>query len=311
MRTYRDLLIILFFGFFLTVKGQQPLPQPGQEFLLYDKMAEIMAEEHIHDQGNNLIISKVSNPSLTSFIPSDENRTKAAVIICPGGGYYNLHIQREGFRVAEAFSKQGIAAFVLKYRLPDEEIVTGKSFVPLKDAQRAIQLVRENAGNWGIAPNKIGIMGFSAGGHLASSAGVHCDSVLVENKRNTSLRPDFMILVYPVISFNDSIGHVGSKDRLLGLHPAKNQIGFFSNELHVNTDTPPSILFHAGDDTVVPVENSLRFYNQLRKNNIPAEIHIYSKGGHGFGHTPSFEEWFNQCVDWMKIEQLHSPIGMK
>lgn len=306
MTIYRDLLIVLFFGFFLMVKGQLSLPQQGQEFLLYDKTEEIIAEEHIYDRRSNLIITKVTNPSLTPFIPSDENMPKSAVIICPGGGYQTLHIQREGFRVAEAFSKQGIAAFVLKYRLPDEEIVTDKSFVPLKDAQRAIQLVRENAKKWGIAPGKIGIMGFSAGGHLASSAGVHYDSILVENKRNTSLKPDFMILVYPVISFNDSIGHVGSKDHLLGQHPDQNSVKFFSNELQVNTDTPKTILFHAGDDTVVPVENSRRFYNELHKNNIPAEIHIYSKGEHGFGSTPPFEDWFNQCIHWMKAEQLHS-----
>lgn len=306
MTIYRDLLIVLFFGFCLMVKGQELLPQQGQEFLLYDKTDEIIAEEHIYDRGNNLIITKVTNPSLTPFIPSDGNMDKAAVIICPGGGYQTLHIQREGFRVAEAFSRQGIAAFVLKYRLPDEEIVTDKSFVPLKDAQRAIQLVRENAKKWGIAPGKIGIMGFSAGGHLASSAGVHYDSTLVENKRNTNLKPDFMILVYPVISFNDSIGHVGSKDHLLGQHPGQNSVKFFSNELQVNRDTPKTILFHAGDDTVVPVENSLRFYNKLLQNSIPAEIHIYSKGEHGFGSTPSFEDWFNQCVRWMKVEQLHS-----
>ncbi len=305
MTIYRDLLITLFWGVCLMANGQQSFLQQTKEFLLYDKTNEVIAEEHVYDQGRNLIVSKVTNPALTPFIPSDGNKAKAAVIICPGGGYYNLHIQREGFRVAEAFSKQGIAAFVLKYRLPDEEIVTDKSFIPLKDAQRAIQLLRENAGQWGIAPDKIGIMGFSAGGHLASSAGVHYDSILVENKQNTSLRPDFMILVYPVISFNDDIGHVGSKDRLLGQPSNEEQVKFFSNELHVSRNTPKTILFHAGDDTVVPVENSLRFYNELLKNDIPAEMHIYSKGQHGFGNTPPFEDWFNQCIHWMKAEQLH------
>ena len=306
MTAHRNLLIAVFLGLCLMGNGQQPVPQQTKEILLYEKTEEIVGEEHIRDQGGNLIVTKVTNPSLTPFIPPDGSKAKAAVIICPGGGYHNLHIQREGFRVAEAFSKQGIAAFVLKYRLPDEEIVTDKSFVPLKDAQRAIQLVRENAEQWGIAPDKIGIMGFSAGGHLASSAGVHYDSILVENKQNTSLRPDFMILVYPVISFNDSIGHVGSKDRLLGQHADEGLVKFFSNELHVNAGTPISILFHTGDDTIVPVENSLRFYNKIQKNNIPAELHNYSKGGHGFGSTPLFEEWFNQCIRWMRAEQLHS-----
>lgn len=305
MTIYRNLFILLFLGVSLIASGQQSFLQQAKEFLLYDKVDERVAEEHIHDQRGNLIVTKVTNPTLTPFIPSDSNEAKAAVIICPGGGYQTLHIQREGFKVAEAFNKQGIAAFVLKYRLPDEEIVADKSFVPLKDAQRAIQLLRENAEQWGIAPDKIGIMGFSAGGHLASSAGVHYDSILVDNKQNTSLRPDFTILIYPVISFNDSVGHVGSKDRLLGQNCSDYLVDFFSNNLHVKADTPKSILFHASDDTVVPVENSLLFYNELLKNKIPAEMHIYSKGQHGFGSTPSFDDWFNQCIHWMKVEQLH------
>jgi len=305
MTIYRDLLLTLFFGLCLIANGQQSFLQQTEEILLYDKIDEVVAEEHVYDRANNLIVGKVTNPSLTPFIPSGGNPTKAAVIICPGGGYHNLHIQREGFRVAEAFNKQGIAAFVLKYRLPEEKIVKDKSLAPLKDAQRAIQLLRENAEQWGIAPDKIGIMGFSAGGHLASSAGVHYDTILVENKQNTSLRPDFMILVYPVISFNDNIGHLGSRDRLLGQPSNEEQVKFFSNELQVNRDTPKTILFHASDDTVVPVENSLRFYNQLLENKIPAEMHLYSKGQHGFGSTPSFEDWFNQCILWMKVEQLH------
>lgn len=305
MIIYRTLLITLFLELCLMANGQQSFLQQTEEILLYDKIDEVVAEEHVYDRANNLIVGKVTNPSLIPFIPSGGNPTKAAVIICPGGGYHNLHIQREGFRVAEAFNKQGIAAFVLKYRLPEEKIVKDKSLAPLKDAQRAIQLLRENAEQWGIAPDKIGIMGFSAGGHLASSAGVHYDTILVENKQNTSLRPDFMILVYPVISFNDNIGHLGSRDRLLGQPSNEEQVKFFSNELQVNRDTPKTILFHASDDTVVPVENSLRFYNQLLENKIPAEMHLYSKGQHGFGSTPSFEDWFNQCIHWMKVEQLH------
>lgn len=302
---YRYLLISLFLGVYLMAYGQQPHSHPTKEFLLYDKVDEIIVEEHVYDQRGNLIVSKVTNPTLKPFIPKNGIQGKAAVIICPGGGYQNLHIQREGFKVAEAFAEQGIAAFVLKYRLPDKEIIKeSKAFAPLKDAQRAIQLLRENTAQWGIAPDKIGIMGFSAGGHLASSAGVHYDSILVENKQNTSVRPDFMILVYPVISFNDSLGHVGSKDRLLRKPANEGMVRFFSNELHVDSNTPKTILFHASDDTVVSVENSLHFYHQLRKNQVPAEMHLYSKGQHGFGNTPSFDDWFYQCIHWMKIEQL-------
>ncbi|WP_298648594.1 alpha/beta hydrolase [uncultured Proteiniphilum sp.] len=306
MTIYRNLLIVVFLGFCLMANGQQSVSQQTEEILLYPKVEEIIEEEHIHDPAGNLIVAKVTNPSLTVFIPTDGNKSKAAVIICPGGGYSNLHIQREGFRVAEAFNRQGIAAFVLKYRLPDTEIIVKDiSFVPLKDAQRAIQLTRENAEQWGIDPHKIGIMGFSAGGHLASTAGVHYDSVFIENSRGTSLRPDFMILVYPVISFDDQVGHIGSKKRLLGDHPDEDLVKFFSNELQVNNNTPKSILLHADDDTLVPVENSSLFYSKLHDHGVPAELHIYSKGNHGFGSTPSFEEWFNQCIYWMKAEQLH------
>ncbi len=307
MNIYRSLLIVIIGGLCPPISGQQSDLSQTKEIFLYPKKEEVIGEEHIRDQGGNLIVGKITNPSITVFTPFGENAGKAAVIICPGGGYSNLHIQREGFRIAKAFNEKGIAAFVLKYRLPDEEIVSEKSFVPLKDAQCAIQLVRENAKQWNIAADKIGIMGFSAGGHLASSAGVHYDSLLIENKQNTNIRPDFMILVYPVISFNNEVGHMGSSKRLLGEQQNEGLVRYFSNELHVNADTPKSILFHAGDDTIVAVENSLRFYSELQKNNIPAELHIYSKGEHGFLNTPSFEEWFMQCIRWMKAEQIYSP----
>ncbi len=294
---------ILFLAFgvisLFTAMGQQTTPE---EFLLYPMVDESISEEHTQDKAGNLIVAKVTNPTLTAFIPPSSNTNKAAVIICPGGGYSNLHIQREGFRVAEAFNQQGVAAFVLKYRLPDKEIVQDGAFVPLKDAQRSIQLVRENASEWGIDPGKIGIMGFSAGGHLASTAGVHHDTTLVDNERNISLRPDFMILIYPVISFNNEIVHPGSRKRLIGEQPEETEVAFFSNQLHVNSNTPKSILFHAGDDTLVPVEHSLLFYKQLTRHNVPTELHIYSKGEHGFRKLPAFEEWFKNCIEWMKVE---------
>lgn len=301
---FRTCLFAIFSLLSLMTYAQQTSHKPAKEFLLYDSKKESIAEEHIIDQGGNLIVSKITNPTLTSFIPTAETKPKAAVIICPGGGYSNLHIQREGFRVAEAFSEQGVAAFVLKNRLPDKGIVDDISFAPLQDAQRAIQIIRENAVEWGIDPDKIGIMGFSAGGHLASSAGVHHDSILVENLHNTSIRPNFMILVYPVISFNEEITHLGTKNRVTGEQADKHIEQFFSNELHVNANTPPTILFHAGDDTLVPVENSLRFYRQLQANNVPAELHLYSRGEHGFPQTPSFTHWFNECIRWMKAESI-------
>lgn len=245
------------------------------------------------------IAYNVSVPTLTIFLPPGEKTNNTAVIICPGGGYHLLVIGREGRDVAREFNKLGVAAFVLKYRLPDDRIMPDKSTGPLKDAQRAVQLVREHASEWHIDPQKIGIMGFSAGGHLASTAGTHFENSLIENKKGTSLRPDFMILVYPVIRLSDSLCHPGSREYLLGKNPSAAQISFFSNELHVSRLTPPSFLILAGDDTVVKPENSLLFYNALKKNGVSAEIHIYSAGEHGFLKQPPFSEWFGRCCFWM------------
>lgn len=302
---YQNLLIALFWGLYFLASGQESFLYQTREYLLHERINDVINEEYIYDRNGDLIIRKVTNPSLVPFIPSDENTNKTAVIICPGGGYNSIHMQREGFRVAEYFNEQGIAAFVLKYRLPDKEIISDKSSAPLQDAQRAIQLLRENHEQWGIAPDKIGIMGFSAGGHLASSAGVHYDSILVENKQSTSLRPNFMMLVYPVISFDDAIVHKGSKSCLLGQQPAEELVRLFSNELQVKADSPKTILFHAEDDITVPVENTLRFYNELVEKGISSEVHIYSRGGHGFKNYPLFEDWFSQCINWMKIEGFH------
>jgi len=143
-------------------------------------------------------------------------------------------------------------------------------------------------------------MGFSAGGHLASTAGTHFENVFIENYNSTNIRPDFMILVYPVISMADSLGHIGSRENLLGKDPSEKQVRFFSNDLQVNKSTPPAFLVLAGDDSVVKPENSLAFYNALKKNGVSAEIHIYQTGGHGFSSSPPFEEWFGRCCFWMK-----------
>ena len=300
------LVFVLFVIFHFNIESQN-LYYENKEIFLYNRIDEQVKEEHIQDNAVGLLVRKITNPTIKTFIPHDGNNSKSAVIICPGGGYHILLLEREGFKVAEKLNENGVAAFVLKYRLPDKDMVDDKSFVPLMDAQRAIQIVRENAGRWGIDPTKIGVMGFSAGGHLASSLGVHYDSVLIANRQETVLRPDFMILINPVISFSDEIGHVGSKENLLGVNPDEKLVNFFSNELHVNSQTPKSILIHTDDDKVVPVQNSLSFYTQLNKNNVPAELHIYSKGDHGFMKIPEFEEWFNRCVQWMKTEKLLLP----
>jgi acetyl esterase/lipase len=247
-------------------------------------------------------ISKVSEPTLTVFLPAKEKANGTAVIICPGGGYGILAFSHEGTDVAKAFNEWGVTAFVLKYRLPDDSIMLQRENGPLMDAQRAIQLVRLNAAKWNVNTNRIGIMGFSAGGHLASTAGTHFNKAVIPNIKNTSLRPDFMILLYPVISFTDSLAHIGSRNNLIGKNPTQEKINYYSNELQVTKQTPPTFLVHAKDDNGVKVQNSIAFYDALKKNGVPAEIHLYERGGHGFGmnNKTSNDKWMDWLQAWMK-----------
>ena len=245
------------------------------------------------------VVSNVSVPTLSVFLPPKDKATGTAVVICPGGGYGVLVIKREGYDVAEEFTKRGIAAFVLKYRLPNERTMIDPSIGPLQDAQQAIKTVRERAAEWNINPQKIGIMGFSAGGHLASTAGTHFERTVLPNPQGTSLRPDFLVLVYPVISFADGVGHKGSGVNLLGKNASAEQLTRYSNDLQVTQNTPPAFITHASDDTVVPVKNSLLFYEALQKKRILSDLHIYAKGEHGYLKTPSFDEWFGRCLHWL------------
>jgi acetyl esterase/lipase len=248
-----------------------------------------------------LIISKVSRPTLSIYLPPKEKRTGAAVIICPGGGYYILAAGHEGADVAKRFNEMGVAAFVLKYRIPNVQTMADKSIGPLQDAQRAMQVLRENAKQWGIKKNKIGIVGFSAGGHLASTAGTHFQRAYIDNPRNTSLRPDFMVLVYPVITFLPPIANSGSSNQLLGKDATEQRLKEYSSEQQVTAKTPPTFLIHAKDDGV-KVENSLSFAAALRAHNVPVEVYIYEKGGHGYGmyNKTSNVQWMDLVEEWMK-----------
>lgn len=239
-------------------------------------------------------IGKVQVPQLEVYLPNKKGATGQAVIICPGGGYSILAYDWEGTDIAKLFNAHGIAAFVLKYRLPDSLSSSSPNQVPLIDAKQAMNIVRSRAGEWNISPNKIGIMGFSAGGHLAATLSTHFDQ---------STRPDFSILIYPVISMDKNIAHMGSRTNLIGAQPTEELIKLYSNELQITPQTPPSFILHATDDKAVPVENSLTYYQALKKNGVPAEIHIFPSGGHGFalalGKGP-LEKWPSLLFDWMK-----------
>ena len=258
------------------------------------------AHEKSETVNDILIISNITRPTLTVYTPKGRSNG-TAVIICPGGGYAVLAIKLEGTEIAEKFAEAGVTAFVLKYRLPDDRYMTHKETGPLQDAQQAIRLVRTQAARWNIDPAKIGIMGFSAGGHLAATAGTHYNTPVDTDSAHTSLRPDFMLLIYPVISFDDSIGHLGSRDNLLGKEPDNARKIAFSGERQVNTQTAPAFLVHASDDRSVNPENSIRFYQALLKNHVPAELHLFQEGGHGFGLVlkKEKEDWFGLCLHWM------------
>lgn len=243
----------------------------------------------------------VNDPSLIVYLPPTGTSNGQAVIVCPGGGYTRLAIGHEGHDIARWLNSLGITAFILKYRMYDY----GQP-APLADAQRAIRFVRSRAKVYGVNPGNIGIMGFSAGGHVASSAGTHFDdrvNASVDDIDRLSARPDFMILIYPVVTMNDGVTHAGSKKNLIGDSPSADLVKFYSNELHVTKTTPPAFIVHASDDTAVPVENSLGIYRALVANGVPAEMHIYETGGHGFGlgtgKGPA-KSWPGLCAAWLK-----------
>lgn len=243
----------------------------------------------------------VDVPTLTPYFPAPEKATGAAVIICPGGGYTRL-ANHEGEPVAQWLNTLGVAAFVLKYRLGPRY----QQPAPLLDAQRAIRLVRSNATKWNLDIERIGILGFSAGGHLASTAGTHYDAGdpgAADPIDRVSCRPSVMILVYPVITMRE-FTHAGSKKNLLGDNPPPELVALYSNEERVTKDTPPAFLVHTFADTAVPLENSLQFVTALRKAKVPVELHLYEKGPHGFGlgrGDPVLSTWPARCAEWLKI----------
>jgi len=249
-------------------------------------------------------VGLVQMPDIAVFLPSKKSRTGEAVIICPGGGYHRLSYDWEGEDVAKFWNSKGIAAIVLKYRLPVSKAQAEPWKSPLMDAKRAMRMVRYHAPEWGIDPHRIGIMGFSAGGHLASSLSTHFDTGdpgAQDPIERVSSRPDFAILVYPVITFTGDFQHSGSRKALVGENVELME--YFSSELQVTPETPPTFLVHAADDRGVPPENSIVYFQALQKNKVPVEMHIYPQGGHGFslgigkGHLA---EWPERAYVWLE-----------
>lgn len=246
------------------------------------------------------------NPSLTIYLPDPAKAVGAGVVICPGGGYVNLAMDHEGKQVAEWLNTQGMAAFVLKYRL-------GPRYhhpIELQDAQRAIRIVRSDAARFGVKPDRIGIWGFSAGGHLASTAATHFDSGdagSIDPIDKVGSRPDFAILGYPVLSMHEPYVHAFSRKMLLGDNPDPKLVDLLSNELQVTAQTPPTFLFHTNDDNGVPPENSVLFYLALRKAHVPAEMHIFEHGAHGVGLAPKdpvLSIWPTLLANWFHTRGL-------
>ena len=246
-------------------------------------------------------------PTLTIYLPQKEKANGTSVVICPGGGYWGHSFDHEGHKIAKWLNSNGIAGFIVKYRCKS---MGYQHPYPLLDAQRAIRTVRGGAKKFNIDPAKIGIIGFSAGGHLASTTGTHFDQGKPDAKNaidKVSCRPDFMILVYPVITLTQDFCHTGSRKNLLGPNPDKKLVESLSSELQVTSQTPPAFLFHTGEDTGVPPENSISFYLALQKAKVPAELHIFQKGPHGAGlagYLPTASAWPDMCLTWLKDIKL-------
>ena len=250
-------------------------------------------------------VRNVSEAEMYIYLPEKEMNTGAAVVICPGGGYRIEAMDHEGFDIAAFLEENGIAGIVLKYRLP-----YGHHEVPSSDARRAIRTVRAHAEEWGIDPDKIGIAGSSAGGHLASTAGTVFDfgnAGSDDPVEHQSCRPDFMLLLYPVITMDEKYTHLGSRENLIGKGHDMKLVRKYSNELNVTKETPPTFLVLADDDKAVVPQNSIGFYSALKKYDVPAEMHIFQYGGHGFGirkeGRPS-DNWPYMFVDWLKAIQV-------
>ncbi len=288
-------LFLLFFPIFISAQNYV-VPLWKNEIPNSKVVAKTLADE----PSNGDYFYSVTRPEISVYLPTNRNLTGKAVLIIPGGGYWKVTYSWEGTDIAKWLNANGIAAIVLKYRLPKQEFDKVLDKSPLVDANRAMKIIRANADKWNIDKNKIGVIGFSAGGHLASSLATHYDEEqvgIIDSLSNISSRPDFMALLYPVITMNKEFAESGSRKNLLGDNPSEELVEYHSNEKQVTSNTPPTFIVHASDDNVVPVKNSLLFYEALQKNGVKTEMHIYQTGGHGF----ALANTNNKLKTWRKL----------
>ena len=304
MKYFKPLLIGCFYMMIFSIQAQSTEFNLWEDEIPNSIKNENYKEIKIYKDSILDKTSQVSVPTITVFKPINPNGT--AVVIFPGGGYKHLAINKEGTKVAEWLNSLGITAFVVKYRLPNDAIMVDKLIAPLQDAQEAIRFVRRKSKEFNLNEDKIGVLGFSAGGHLAATLSTQFNRKVYSLSDETSAKPSFSILIYPVISMDEAITHQGSKNNLLGISPSKEKVAKFSNETQVDNTTPKTFLVHATDDKSVPVENSIHYYLALKDHKIPVEMHIYEKGGHGFGlgkeSTSKF--WIQACEKWLKSNAL-------
>ncbi len=305
-------LLILLFIFFIALTQVD-----AQEFIPIwpkDKKPNFNGTV-VNDTVYNDRIWRVGTPGIYAFKVSKEENKGTAVLICPGGSFERLSYLYNGFNIAKWYNTLGINAFVLIYRLPHQADLQQREIAPLQDAQRAMKVIRSNAANWGIQKNRVGVMGTSAGGHVASSLGIHEDDVssIADAYDSLSFRPDFMILLSPVITMG-KYAHQPSKKNLLGTDPSVTAVEKSSNELHVTPSVPPTFMVHALNDSTVNVQNSLLFYTALLDKKVNASLHIFPQGGHGIklvDNPGSTELWMNLLALWLNEKGFVAPIIKK
>lgn len=297
----KQVIILILSLLFITASYSQDLVLPLYANTIPN--AKTTPVDYIEETDSAGLISNVSIPTISVYFPEKTKANGTAVILFAGGGYFVL-APKKCIEIAKAFNETGVTAFIVKYRLPNDKIMKDKTIGPLQDAQAAIKTVRTRAAEWHIDPQKIGLMGLSAGGHLVSTLGTQPNRVVIDNMENVSLVPDFMILLYPVIIYDPAISR--TRENLIGKKPSAQTLNLYSTDKQVNAKTPRTFLVHAADDEVIPVKNSLRFFEAMVKAGVPGEVHILQSGGHGFGISGSDDtnNWFTWCKDWMKKNNL-------